>query len=97
MVSPDPRPRPGSWPEALDLLERTLLAEDEPDDRWFDASLGPIPVELIPRAREIIRRQRDALARLAAERRTIELHLTALKSIPTTRTLGGSVYLDTTS
>lgn len=97
MESPEARPRPGSWPDALDLLESTLREEGERDDRSFDASLGPIPAELIPRAREIAGRQRDAIARLAAERRTIDLHLTALRAIPTARTLGDSVYLDTTS
>lgn len=81
----------------LEALEGTLVAECEPDRPWHAPSLGPIPPELVPRAEEIVRQQKAALARFAAERRTIELHLAALKSIPTTRLPGNSVYLDTTS
>lgn len=96
MGSPDREPHARTWLEALDLLEQTLASGIAADDHWLE-TLGPIPPALIPRAVEISRRQADSLAGLASELKTIEHHLSVLKTIPTARALGDSVYLDTTS
>jgi hypothetical protein len=59
--------------------------------------LGPIPPHLEDRAREILAAQRDEIARLQDEQRTVGQHLAVLRSVPSRRSDGRSVYLDVTS
>ena len=59
--------------------------------------LGPIPPHLEDRAREILAAQRDEIERLQDEQRTVGQHLAVLRSVPSRRSDGRSVYLDVTS
>ena len=59
--------------------------------------LGPIPPHLEDRAREILAAQRDEIERLQEEQRTVGQHLAVLRSVPSRRSDGRSVYLDVTS
>lgn len=59
--------------------------------------LGPIPAHLEDRAREILAAQRDEIGRLQDAQRTVGQHLAVLRSVPSRRSDGRSVYLDVTS
>jgi hypothetical protein len=59
--------------------------------------LGPIPPHLEDRAREILAAQRNEIERLQEEQRTVGQHLAVLRSVPSRRSDGRSVYLDVTS
>lgn len=75
MSAPDAPRRPVSWREALDRLEahadraekmiRGLAAPDEPP--WTPPTdLGPIPDEFVPRARQLLERQRRLMSAIPA-------------------------------
>ncbi|MHA7240858.1 hypothetical protein [Arthrobacter sp. TMS1-12-1] len=58
---------------------------------------GPIPAELLPRARRISERQRAALAQLTADADTLRRHRSALGSVQAaTAPRQSAVYLDVT-
>jgi hypothetical protein len=63
---------------------------------WTPPSgLGPIPVELEGRARELLAGQRELIAELEHTKRATATQLAALRKVPATRPTGASVYLDT--
>jgi hypothetical protein len=73
-------------------------AADSADaDPWVaPEDLGPIPEYLKDRARGVVASQRARIERLGEEQRIIGQHLTVLRSLPSRRTAGPSVYLDVT-
>lgn len=60
------------------------------------ADLGPLPVELADRAREVQRAQKSAIERVLEARRSVSKHLAALRSVPPARETDRAVYLDAT-
>ena len=72
MTSPDDADRPASWTEALDRLEahadraeqmlRGVSAAPAPPPWQPPADLGPLPNELVPRARMLLARQQRLMA-----------------------------------
>ncbi len=86
-------------------MEAALAPGARPADRGASAAapwvgperLGPIPAHLEDRAREILAAQRDEIERLQNEQRTVGQHLAVLRSVPSRRSDGRSVYLDVTS
>lgn len=61
------------------------------------ANLGPIPEELVERARDVEAAQRAAVEHLEAAKATTARHLAAVQSVPEGRTSGRAVFLDVTS
>ncbi|PJJ73294.1 hypothetical protein CLV46_2880 [Diaminobutyricimonas aerilata] len=88
------RDAPG-WAEVLDLLEadaRDELSAEAAD--WHPpADLGPLPPELIDRARAVLALQRARAADLAGRRSSVAAELAAVRAVPTDER--ASVYLDT--
>lgn len=76
MTAPEIPDRPASWAEALDRLEahadraERLLhgenAEPTPTPWQPSAELGPLPSELVPRARQLLARQQRLMAAIPA-------------------------------
>ncbi|GAA3660643.1 hypothetical protein GCM10022237_20610 [Nocardioides ginsengisoli] len=72
MTSPESPERPASWTEALDRLEahadraeqmlRGASAAPAPPPWQPPADLGPLPNELVPRARMLLARQQRLMA-----------------------------------
>jgi hypothetical protein len=60
-------------------------------------NLGPIPAELVERARGVEAAQRAAVEHLEAAKATTARHLAAVQSVPEGRTSGRAVFLDVTS
>lgn len=101
------------WTAALDRLEADVhelevrrlddLAAGPPDvpgaTPWeAPADLGPIPAPLVPRAREVLARQRDAAAALAdALERTARQQRYAERVSDSTTTAQPPAYLDVTA
>ena len=61
------------------------------------ANLGPVPEELVERARDVEAAQRAAVEHLEAAMATTARHLVAVQSVPEGRTSGRAVFLDVTS
>ena len=59
-------------------------------------NLGPIPAELVERARDVEAAQRAAVEHLEAAKATTARHLAAVQSVPEGRTTGRAVFLDVT-
>lgn len=59
-------------------------------------NLGPLPAELVQRARALEAAQRDAVERLEEAQRMTARHLAAVQSVPEGRATGRSVFLDVT-
>ncbi|KAB2807255.1 hypothetical protein ACIRN4_12955 [Pimelobacter simplex] len=76
MTGPAIPDRPASWTEALDRLEahadraehllRGESAEPAPAPWQPPAELGPLPNELVPRARQLLARQQRLMAAIPA-------------------------------
>jgi len=60
------------------------------------ANLGPLPGELLERARIVEAAQQAAVERLEEAKALTARHLTAVQSIPEGRTSGKPVFLDVT-
>jgi hypothetical protein len=58
------------------------------------ANLGPVPDELVERARDVEAAQRAAVEHLEAAKATTARHLIAVQSVPEGRTSGRAVFLD---
>jgi hypothetical protein len=85
------------WTALLDELEQELsdAAGDDPRPVWRPpADLGPLPDELRARAEALARAQADAIAVVAAAKRSAARHLTALRTVPQHRRTTGPLYLD---
>jgi hypothetical protein len=64
---------------------------------WSDPTpIGPIPANLIARARRILADQDAAVLRLEEERTIVARHLVALRSVPAIGAQKQAVYLDVT-
>ena len=92
-----------TWDEALGELEARLgglaahSAGDSPRGVWRAPSVvGPIPADLVDRARALLAAQHGVADDLRAALADTARHLAALKSIPSRVPRGTSVYLDVT-
>ena len=59
--------------------------------------LGPIPAELVERAREVEASQRAVVERLEEAKATTARHLAAIQSVREAKASGRAVFLDVTS
>jgi hypothetical protein len=91
------------WLRALEELERELGAvlvstgstTESSITAWTPpGDLGPIPADLVERARELLAGQNELIAELEHSKRATAVQLAALRKMPTTRPTGASVYLD---
>jgi hypothetical protein len=93
-------PERDAWIALLDELEASLGeaalgAAHELDSSWSaPAGLGPIPLDLVDRARDILGGQRELIAELVGERRAVGDQLAALRQVPSQQ--ARAVYLDIT-
>lgn len=84
----------------LEDLEHHLEASQAPEAGtgvvpWTaPAGLGPLPVDLAPRAQALITALNAAVARTTAARDEIARQLAAVRSVPLAEDGGKSVYLD---
>ncbi|MDH6237283.1 hypothetical protein [Cryobacterium sp. CG_9.6] len=95
-----------AWRRVLDELEHQLDAANQaatladapslvPAPRWRPpTNLGPLPVKLEERARDLLLCQQKLIRELDDARRVAGLHLAAIRQIPPSRDLDRSVYLD---
>jgi len=85
------------WSALLDELERDVAnAGAREGTPWRPpTNLGPLPAELVERARELAAAQQDALVALHEEQHSTRRHLTALRALPQQRNETGPLYLDT--
>ncbi|MBG0740286.1 hypothetical protein IV500_12935 [Paeniglutamicibacter antarcticus] len=82
------------WDRILDRLEEQLTGSDVP---WHPpADAGPIPVELMERARRLLADQHAAVEHLEVQQRQTMQHLTAIQSVPESAGAGRPVFLDVT-
>ncbi len=77
-MSPEPATWTAAWNAALDELERYADAPALGVAWQPPAGLGPMPAELLPRARRIAAAQQRAVRRLTDERRRVMAHLEAV-------------------
>ena len=84
------------WTALLDELERDVRNAGARDGApWHPpAGLGPLPVELISRARELAAAQEQAMTKLHEEQNSTRRHLGALRALPQHRDETGPLYLD---
>jgi len=96
-------PNHGAWVALLDELEASLGeaalgasgAADSAVSAWTPPSgLGPIPADLVERARDILGGQRELISELQGERRAVGEQLAALRQVPAPQ--AHAVYLDIT-
>ncbi|GAA3863458.1 hypothetical protein GCM10022381_04320 [Leifsonia kafniensis] len=103
-VQSDPQPEHDAWSALLDELEASLgeaalgaaaTTAHDADSSWSEpAGLGPIPPDLVDRARDILGGQRELIAELVGERRAVGEQLAALRQVPSQQ--ARAVYLDIT-
>ncbi|MFJ4037727.1 hypothetical protein ACIPVB_06540 [Microbacterium sp. NPDC090007] len=82
-----------AWTRVLEDFERQLAAPDDEPPGAFDAPTGPVPTELVERARLVRERQRASISALHAARENLARELRALRRIPTTAS-ETPIYLD---
>ncbi|SEB90414.1 hypothetical protein SAMN04489806_2087 [Paramicrobacterium humi] len=80
------------WQELLDRFEDDLASQTADERTWMPPG-APLPASLADRARLIVARQREAIARIEQEMSQVQLHLHALKRVPPVRT-DAAIYLD---
>ncbi|ROQ37337.1 hypothetical protein EDF46_2793 [Frondihabitans sp. PhB188] len=89
-----------AWLDALAEMEAVAGASGDsayaPSAWTPQADLGPLPADLVERAREVQDAQKSAIQRVLEARRTVVKHLAALKSVPAARDSDRAVYLDAT-
>ena len=88
-----------AWLDALAEMEALAGVAGDPGVEarpYTPRDLGPIPDDLVPRAREIAVAQKSAIQRVKDAQRSVLAHLTALKTVPSPRETDRSVYLDVT-
>lgn len=79
-------------------VERGVAHERDTAAAWSaPQGLGPIPAELVQRARHVEAAQRAAVVRLEEAKAITARHLAAVQSVPEGRTSGRAVFLDVTS
>lgn len=88
-----------AWAAALDALEGELEWARDLDrpgaSAWSaPAGLGPIPAELLDRAKAIQASQRELTERLLHSHGETARHLAAVRTVPAARPHTNSVYLD---
>lgn len=68
----------------------------QPQDREWNmpTGLGVLPAELAERARDLLVNQRKIIGELQQAKRVTLQHLAAVRSVPSARNPGTSVYLD---
>lgn len=87
------------WVATLDAMETVARGAGDSSfvpDAWSPADLGPIPLDLVDRARRVEQWQKAAMARVQEAKRLAASHLAALKTVPSPRPVAQSVYLDVT-
>ncbi|HYI32767.1 MAG TPA: hypothetical protein VEX88_04825 [Glaciibacter sp.] len=86
-----------AWLRALADFEASLGAAASGEDAdWVEpGDLGPIPVDLEQRARDLVSGQSEMIAELRRARHVAATHLAALRTVPASNGAGASVYLDT--
>ncbi|MGO4102388.1 hypothetical protein AB4Y63_00410 [Leifsonia sp. YAF41] len=94
----------GAWVALLDELEASLgeaalgasgAAAESTSSAWTPPQgLGPIPGDLVDRARDILGGQRELISELLGERRAVGEQLAALRQVPAPQSQ--AVYLDIT-
>lgn len=103
-IAPNPQSDHGAWVALLDELEASLgeaavgasgAAADPVSSAWTPPQeLGPIPGDLVDRAREILGGQRELISELLGERRAVGEQLAALRQVPAPQSQ--AIYLDIT-
>ncbi len=82
------------WVRILDRLEEQLTGAAAP---WLPPTdAGPIPVQLIERARRLLAAQHAAVGHLEVRQRQTAQHLAAVQSVPESTGAGRPVFLDVT-
>jgi hypothetical protein len=83
------------WTALLDELERDVLSATGADAEWRPPTgLGPIPAELVGRARKLATAQQEVMAALEEEKDSTRRHLAALRALPQQRNETAPLYLD---
>ena len=99
---------PTSWSAALDALEASVITTEEllrsrqgitePEPWAPPASLGALPSDLVPRARDLAERQQSILRELPALVDATQRQRDLTRRIhDATATRHGSIYIDTTA
>ncbi|GAA4674462.1 hypothetical protein [Frondihabitans cladoniiphilus] len=88
-----------AWLDALAEME--ALVDGAGDASFVPTAstprdLGPLPDDLVPRARAVEAAQKGAFQRIKDAQRGVLAHLAALKTVPSPRAAERSVYLDVT-
>jgi hypothetical protein len=75
-----------AWRDVLNELwrrSRDALEPDQAREAWNPpAGLGPIPVELIPRAASLVHAQRIAIANFRARKDDVSARLRVMRQVP---------------
>ena len=84
------------WTALLEELERDLLHADADGVTPWRAptDLGPLPDELLGRARKLLTAQQEVMAALEEEKDSTRRHLSALRALPQQRNETAPLYLD---
>ena len=78
--------------------ERVQVEEAGATAAWTPPrGLGPLPAELVERARDVEAAQRTAVERLEEAKATTARHLAAIQSVREAKANGHAVFLDVTS
>lgn len=95
-MSPDDGEAIATWASVLDDLETaTARSVDGAPAAWAPPlGLGPLPVDLQPRAEEVLARQHGARQRLDAELRDVTGQLGAVRAVGRSAAPERPVYLD---
>lgn len=85
------------WSEILDRLEDRIaeaFAGGEPT-RWHPpAEAGPLPEELVDRARRVLDAQLESMTMLRKVRNDALAHLDAISTVPDTQSAARPLFLD---
>ena len=81
------------WTALLDRFERDLDDSSDILESWFPP-VKPLPAELADRARGIVQRQQERIARTRSELDDVRQQLDALRRVPATGRMDAPAYLD---
>jgi hypothetical protein len=81
------------WTALLDGFERDLDGSSDVLESWVPP-VKPLPAELADRARGVLRRQEERIARTRDELDEVRQQLDALRRVPAARRADAPAYLD---